>query len=160
MQFKASSFMPINPSTDPVVYNTGLLICIRAGSPELEGEVGYSPPHLIIFFAFSTSPVSHPKTLHSQQSTHTHTVITHSWVSPTMLVTLFACKYSGDEMRKCFCGAEPSTTSWFPPHIPPSFWFPPPLVGISSLSCYQSAPPPFFLLHFHSLHRSSSCRRL
>lgn len=33
MQCKASSFMPINPSTDPAVYNTGSLKCIRAGLP-------------------------------------------------------------------------------------------------------------------------------
>lgn len=71
--------MPINPSTDPAVYNTGSLKCIRAGSPEWEGRWFFFF-FFLSSFAFSTSLVSNPRTLHSRQSpyTHTHTPSRHT----------------------------------------------------------------------------------
>lgn len=102
--------MPINPSTDPGVYNTSSLKCIRAGLLAWERSWFFFSSS----FEFSTWLVSDPRTLHRGQSPH----ILFEFF-PTTLVTLFTCKYP--EMKwvafVVCAGAFPSTAHYLPPHV-------------------------------------------
>lgn len=110
--------MPINPSTDPAVYNTGSLKCIRAGSLAQEGRWFFSSPFLILcvfYFAGQWSKDPAPSAI----STHPLCRHTLPSFSPPTLVTLFTCKYP--EMKwvtfVVHAGAFPSTAHNLPPHV-------------------------------------------
>lgn len=144
MQCKASSFMPINPSTDPAVYNTGSLKCIRAGLPAFSSLSSI----LFLLLVGDLAPLA---------------VATLSPCCST-LATLFTCKYP--EMKWV---ARPSTAYYLPPTsclsrlIPSSFacliLHPPPRCNFTPV--LLSDPPPLpSSFSTSSLPTDQGCRLL